>query len=58
MNTMKRIWAVCLLGSLTVAGASAATFTNNLLISETNFTYDGQDIVVDGATMISSFSRG
>ena len=34
MNTMKRIWAVCLLGSLTVAGAPAATFTTPVTINE------------------------
>ena len=31
--------------------ASAATFTNNVTLSETNTAYDGQDIIVDGATV-------
>ena len=30
---------------------SAAVFTTNLTLSETNFTYDGQDIVIQGATV-------
>jgi len=30
---------------------SAVTFTNAITISETNLTYDGQDIIVDGATV-------
>jgi hypothetical protein len=29
----------------------AAIFTTNLTLTETNFTYDGQDIVVSGATL-------
>jgi hypothetical protein len=29
----------------------AATFTTNLTLTETNFTYDGQDILIDGATV-------
>ena len=31
--------------------ASAAVFTNNLTLSETNAAYDGQDIVISGATL-------
>lgn len=30
---------------------AAVTFTNTVTISETNTAYDGQDIVVDGATV-------
>ena len=30
---------------------SAATFTNNVTLTETNNTYDGQDIVISGATV-------
>ncbi len=30
---------------------SAATFTNNITITETNTTYEGQDIVISGATV-------
>jgi hypothetical protein len=29
--------------------APAAVFTTNLTLTETNFAYDGQDIVIDGA---------
>ena len=29
----------------------AATFTTSAVISETNLTYDGQDIVISGATV-------
>src|SRR5215475_6762385 len=31
--------------------ASSAVFTNDVTISETDTNYDGQDIVVDGATV-------
>ena len=31
--------------------SSAVTFTNAVTISETNLTYDGQDVIVDGATV-------
>jgi hypothetical protein len=31
--------------------ASAATFTTNALITEADTSYDGQDIVVSGATL-------
>ena len=31
--------------------APAAVFTTNLALSETNFAYDGQDIVIDGVTV-------
>ena len=34
-----------------VVTAPAAVFTTNLTLSETNFAYDGQDIVMDGATV-------
>jgi hypothetical protein len=33
-----------------VVPVPAAVFTTNLTITETNFAYDGQDIVIDGAT--------
>ena len=31
--------------------ASAATFTTGFTVTETNFAYDGQDIVISGATV-------
>jgi hypothetical protein len=37
-----------------VVNSSAAVFTNNLTLSETNTAYDGQDIVIDGATFPNS----
>jgi hypothetical protein len=40
-----------LLSTILSPAARAASFTNAVTISETNTTYDGQDIVVNGATV-------
>lgn len=40
-----------LLLCLTAQHCWSTVFTTNAVISETNFAYDGQDIVIDGATV-------
>lgn len=42
---------ILLLLSLSLLPAPAAVFTTNLTITETNLAYDGQDIVISGATV-------
>jgi len=41
----------CLLWAILVPAVRAAVFTNNLTITESNTSFDGQDIVIDGATL-------
>ena len=47
----RHLWPLLLAVLLNVPSALAATFTTNAVISETNFAYDGQDLVVSGATL-------
>jgi hypothetical protein len=43
--------ALALLSTFHPQPVSAVTFTTNATIAEANLAYDGQDIVVDGATL-------
>jgi hypothetical protein len=55
LQSARRLAAVVTIAILAliahVALAGRVTLTNNLTIIETNFTYDGEDIVVSGATL-------
>ena len=47
-----RFWFVASFVCFVVASAPAANFTSNTTISETNTSYDGQDIVIDGSITV------
>ena len=47
----RHLWPLLLAVLLNVPSALAATFTTGFTITETNLTYDGQDIVISGATV-------